>query len=170
MRPRLRWNRDGRRFTYQQVDRGHQRFRVIEVDARTGAARNLIDEKSETFIWTAHTENLNLTRVNWLEKTDEIIYVSERDGWRHLYLIDAEAGNVKNQITKGEWVVRGIERIDEDNRQIWFRASGRNAGQDPYFIHYYRVNFDGSGLVALTEGNGNHTVQYSPDRKFVIDT
>jgi len=45
-----------------------------------------------------------------------------------------------------------------------------NTDQDPYFIHFYRVNFDGSGLVALTEGNGNHSVQYSPDRKYIIDT
>ena len=59
---------------------------LIEVDAHTGKARNLIDEKTETFIWTAHAENVDLPSVNWLEKTDEIIYASERDGWRHLYL------------------------------------------------------------------------------------
>jgi hypothetical protein len=169
-RPRLHWNRDGTCLAYEQVDRGHQRFRVIEVDSQTGRTRNLIDEKTETFIWTVHTENLRLDRVNWLDKTDEIIYASERDGWRHLYLVDAKEGKVKNQITKGEWVVRGIDLIDEDARQVWFHASGMNPDQDPYFIHYYRINFDGSGLVALTEGNGNHSIQYSPDRKYIIDT
>jgi len=162
--------KDKRHFAYVKVDRGHQRYRVIEVDAQTGALRNLIDEKSETFIWTAHTEGLNLRYVNWLEKSDEMIYVSERDGWRHLYLVDTKEGRIKNQITKGEFVVRGIDKIDEENRQIWFRACGKNTDQDPYFIHFYRVNFDGSGLVALTEGNGNHSVQYSPDRKYIIDT
>jgi dipeptidyl aminopeptidase/acylaminoacyl peptidase len=168
--PRLRWKPDGRHFMYQKVDRGHQRFRVIEIDTHTGKARSLIDEQSKTFIWTAHTENLNLNLVNYLDGSDEIIYVSERDGWRHLYLIDTREGKVKNPITKGEYVVRGIDRIDEAKRQIWFRASGRNEGQDPYLIHYYRVNFDGTGLVALTEGNGSHTIQYSPDRKYLIDT
>ncbi|HEY2415463.1 MAG TPA: prolyl oligopeptidase family serine peptidase [Pirellulaceae bacterium] len=168
--PRLRWNEDGHTFTYQQVDRGHQRMRLAEVDAQTGKSRNLIDEKTETFIWTAHTENVNLRPINWLEKSDEIVYVSERDGWRHLYLVDAKEGAIKNQITKGEYVVRGIERIDEDKRQIWFRACGRNPDQDPYFIHFYRINFDGSGLVALTAGNGTHTVEYSPDRSYLIDT
>jgi dipeptidyl aminopeptidase/acylaminoacyl peptidase len=74
------------------------------------------------------------------------------------------------QITKGEWVIRGIDLIDETNRVVWFRASGKNANQDPYFIHYYRVNFDGSGLVALTQGDGNHLIEYSPDRKHYIDT
>jgi dipeptidyl aminopeptidase/acylaminoacyl peptidase len=168
--PRLRWSRDGRTFTYEKIDRGHQRFRLIEVDARSGAARNLIDEQTETFIWSAHAESAGVPRVTWLEKTDEIIYASERDGWRHLYLVDAQAGSVKNRITQGEWVVRGIDRIDEEQRQIWFRASGMVAGQDPHFIHFYRINFDGTGLVSLTAGDGNHTVQYSPDRQFLIDT
>ena len=168
--PRLRWNKDQRHFAYEKVDRGHQRFRVIEVDLVTGKARNIIDEKSETFIWTAHTENLRLNRVNWLDETDEIVYASEQDGWRHLYLVDAKQGKIAHQITKGDWVVRGIDRIDEQARQIWFNACGKNPDQDPYLIHYYRVNFDGSGLVALTEGNGYHSIQYSPDRKYIIDT
>jgi dipeptidyl aminopeptidase/acylaminoacyl peptidase len=168
--PRLRWARDGHTFTYQKTDRGHQRFRLIEVDAHTGGVRNLIDEQTDTFIWTAHTENLGIRPVTWLEQTDEIIYVSERDGWRHLYLIDAASGAIKNQITRGDWVVRGVDRIDEQERQVWFRAGGREPDQDPYLIHYYRVDFDGAGLVALTDGDGNHTVQYSPDRHYLIDT
>jgi dipeptidyl aminopeptidase/acylaminoacyl peptidase len=85
-----------------------------------------------------------------------------------LYLVDAKEGRIKNQITKGEWVVRGIDMIDEEARQIWFRASGKNAGQDPYFMHCYRVNFDGTGLVALTEGNGQHDIKFSPNRKYYI--
>ena len=169
-RPRLRWHKNGRHFAYEKIDRGHQRFRIIEVDSHTGRARDVIDERSATFIWTAHTENLRLERVNWLDQTDEIIYVSERDGWRHLYLIDAKQGRIKNQITKGQWVVRGIDRIDAETRQVWFHACGKNPDQDPYFVHYYRVNFDGSGLVTLTEGNGTHSVQYSPDRRYLIDT
>jgi dipeptidyl aminopeptidase/acylaminoacyl peptidase len=108
--------------------------------------------------------------VNWLSDSGEIIHVSESSGWRHLYLIDANAGRQKNPVTSGEWVVRGIERIDEPNRQVWFSASGVHLGQDPYLIHHGRVNFDGSGLVWLTAGDGNHTIQFSPDRRFIIDT
>jgi dipeptidyl aminopeptidase/acylaminoacyl peptidase len=173
LRPRLRWHKDGRHFAYEQTDRGHQRFRVIEVDSQTGKARNIINEKSETFIWTAHREALDragLPLVIYLDRTDELLYCSERDGWRHLYLIDAKEGKVKNQVTKGEWVVRGIDRVDEDKRQVWFRASGKNPGQDHYLIHYYRVNFDGTGLTALTERDGSHSVRFSPDRKYLIDT
>ncbi|MCH8829120.1 MAG: prolyl oligopeptidase family serine peptidase, partial [Planctomycetes bacterium] len=167
-RPRLRWDSEGRRFSYEKIDRGHQRFRLIEVDTRTGRTRNIIDEKTETFIWTSHSRRGRL--VTYLDRSDEIIYTSERDGWRHLYLIDAKSGKLINRITKGPWIVRGIDKFDEQKRQIWFRGSGRNPGQDPYLLHFYRVNFDGSGLVALTSGNGNHSIQYSPDRRFLIDT
>ncbi|MBN1806702.1 MAG: prolyl oligopeptidase family serine peptidase [Sedimentisphaerales bacterium] len=168
--PQLHWKKDQRHFAYEKIDRGHQRFRVIEVDSHTGQTCNLIDEKSETFIWTAHTENLRLNRVNWLDETNEIIYVSEMDGWRHLYLVSSKHRNNTQQITKGKWVVRGIDLIDENKRQIWFHASGKNPDQDPYMVHYYRINFDGTGLTELTEGNGTHSIRYSPDRRYLIDT
>ena len=167
-RPRLRWNRDGHRFTYEKTDRGHQRFRLIEVDSHTGESRTIFDEQTETFIWTAHGPNLRT--VTYLDESDELLVASERDGWRHLYLVDAEKGRIVNQITKGPWVVRGIDRVDEENRRVWFRASGVNPDQDPYLIHYYRINFDGSGFVALTEGNGTHSISPSPGRKYLLDT
>jgi dipeptidyl aminopeptidase/acylaminoacyl peptidase len=168
--PRLRWAKDGSTVSYPRTERGHQRYRLVEIDARTGKSRNLIDEKSETFIWTAHIENISVPLVSWLEKTDELIHVSEKSGWRHLYLIDAKTGQEKNAVTSGEFVVRGVDRIDEEKRRVWFRASGKEPDQDPYFVHHYRVNFDGTGLVALTEANGTHTVTYSPMRKYIIDT
>ncbi len=169
LRPRVQWSRDGKTAAWQQVDRGHQRFRVIEVEAATGNVRHRIDERTETFIWTAHTENLGLSTVNWLTNSEEILYVSEKSGWRHLYRV--EAGSAKmTPVTSGEWVLRAIDRIDEEARQVWFRASGVRPGQDPYLLHFGRVNFDGTGLVWLTEGDGNHSVQYSPDRRFLIDT
>ena len=121
---------------------------------------------------------MNAPSTSWLQKTDEIVYVSEKSGWRHLYLIDAKSGKEKNAITHGEFVVRGVDKIDEEKRQVWFWASGRNPDQDPYFMHYCRSNFDGTGFVALTEGNGEHTrqdergrlapPQFSPSRKYLI--
>jgi dipeptidyl aminopeptidase/acylaminoacyl peptidase len=168
--PKLRWTPDGRYVRYEKIDRGHQRFRIIEVDTFTGNTRNIIDEVTDTFIWTAHVLDHGIPRVNWLKQSNEIIYLSEQDGWRHLYLIDIAAGKTKHRITKGQFVVRYVDRIDEEKRQIWFRGSGRNAGQNPYLIHYYRVNFDGTRFTALTEGNGDHSIRYSPDGKYIIDT
>ena len=168
--PEIRWSSDGRHFTYEKVDRGHQRFRLIRVDSHTGESQTLVDEPTETFIWTAHPEGRGVALVTWLDGSNEFLYATERSGWRHLELHDATTGALKNVVTSGEYVVRGIDHIDEPNRQVWFRASGKIPGQDPYFIHHYRVNFDGTGLIALTDGNGNHSVQFSPNRKYMVDT
>ncbi|HAO96786.1 MAG TPA: hypothetical protein DCQ96_12075 [Verrucomicrobiales bacterium] len=167
--PRLRWSADGRMISYEKIDRGHQRFRVIEVDTFTGRHRNIIDEKTETFIWTEHALRLGMPKVNWLADQSEILFLSEKDGHRHIYLVDVASGDM-NPVTQGDFVVRKIDLIDEKKRQIWFRASGKNPDQDPYLMHFYRVNFDGTGLTALTEGNGDHEIQYSPDHRFIIDT
>jgi dipeptidyl aminopeptidase/acylaminoacyl peptidase len=161
----IRWDPDSKRFTFLYNQRGHQVMRLVAVDADTGAPSVLIEEQAKTFIdWT------NKVFLRRLERTQEAIWMSERDGWNHLYLYDTAAGRVKNQITKGEWVVRGVDRVDADKRQIWFRAGGIRPGQDPYYIHYCRVNFDGSGLTILTEGNGTHSVQFSPDRRYLVDS
>lgn len=168
--PRIHWLKDGKRFVYQKIDRGHQRFRLVEVDAHTGESRNLIDEKSDTFIWTAHTNDLGIAKVTWLEKTDEALFISEQSGWMHFYLVDVAKGGELREITKGEYVIRGLDWVDEEKRQIWFQAAGRDAEQDPYFVHYFRINFDGTDLVQLTEGNGNHSVQFSPTREYLIDS
>jgi dipeptidyl aminopeptidase/acylaminoacyl peptidase len=100
----------------------------------------------------------------------EIIWASERDGWEHLYLYDGATGKVKNQITKGDWLVRNVDYVDDAKRQIWFEAGGSIPGQDPYFTQYYRINFDGTGLTRLTDANGTHTVSFSHDRKFYVDS
>ena len=76
---------------------------------------------------------------------------------------------LKNQITAGEWIVRDVVYVDEKNRQIVFQASGKEEG-DPYFIYYYRINFDGTGLKRITEGEGMHEASFSPDKKFLVDT
>src|SRR5581483_8295773 len=168
------WWKDGRGFTFEYNQRGHQVYRVIEVDGATGRPKALIDEESQAFIdYRPLVPNPRDTgkkvRID-LNDGKEIIWMSERDGWAHLYLYDGVTGKLKNQITKGNWVVRAIEKVDEQKRQIWFQASGMYPGKDPYFIHYYRINFDGTGLTAFTKADGNHTVTFSPDMKYYVDT
>ncbi len=159
------WTPDSKSFYFYYNQRGHQVVRVIKIDAETGETTVIIDEQSDTFIDYAHKKYLE-----YLDDTNEIIWSSERDGWNHLYLYDMKTGQVKNQITKGDWLWRRVEKLDTESRQIWFSASGYYDGQDPYFMHYFRVNFDGTGLVALTEGDGTHSIRYSPDRKYYVDT
>jgi dipeptidyl aminopeptidase/acylaminoacyl peptidase len=161
--PELRWTRDHRHFTYEKMDRGYSRWRIVEVDAETGQSQALVDDHPATFFDSTSKYSYYCTG------SDEVVWRSERDGWGHLYLTDAD-GTIHSQITKGTWVVRGVEKVDEKTRQIVFSASGMNPQEDPYFVHYYRVNFDGTGLTALTPAAGNHSAQFSPDGASVVDT
>lgn len=162
--PWIHWRpNDNNFFTFEKADRGHQRFRIIEVNANTGATRNLIDQQTSTFIYESRI-------FSWYTAaSNEIIWSSEKDGYNHLYLVDAVKGGVKNAITGGNWVVRKVDSIDESKREVWFQASGMNAGEDPYNIHYYRIGFDGKKLVSLTPANASHFCTFSPDRKYFID-
>jgi dipeptidyl aminopeptidase/acylaminoacyl peptidase len=135
--------------------------------------RPLIDERSQTFIYyNTVAEGLSGGRRYRHSVNDgkEIVWASERDGWEHLYLYDGLAGKVKNQITKGDWLVRNVVDVDDARRQIVFEAGGSIPGQDPYFVQYCRINFDGTGLTKLTEADGTHTVTFSPDKKYYVDT
>jgi dipeptidyl aminopeptidase/acylaminoacyl peptidase len=167
------WRKDSRGFTFEYNQRGHQVYRVIEVDAATGKPRALISDEPRTF-FDYRPANGGLADSGKKYRYDlsdgkEIIWMSERDGWSHLYLYDGATGAVKNQITKGDWVVRGVQRVDEAKRQIWFSAGGMYRDQDPYFAYYYRINFDGSGLTHLTSAAANHNGAYSSDGQFFVD-
>ncbi len=168
------WWKDGRGFTFEYNQRGHQVYRVIEVDATTGKARAVIEETSPTFIdYRPLNAGLSDTGKEYrfdIDNGKEIVWASERDGWEHLYLYDGVTGKVKNQITHGNWVVRAVDRVDTDARQIWFQAAGMDANQDPYFTHFCRINFDGTGLVRFTEADGNHEVTFSADHQYYVDT
>lgn len=160
---RLAWRKDSRTLTFEYTRRGHQVYRLIEVDATTGRARTVISEEPETF-------NGGRTFRHEVNDGREIVWLSERDGWHHLYLIDGATGKVKNRITKGDWIVRGVHKVDDAARQIWFSASGMYPGKDPYLVHDYRIGFDGSGLLTLTEADANHDVAFSPDMQYFVDT
>ncbi len=160
----IRWSPDSSEFTFVYNQRGHQVLRLIGVDAENGDVRTIVDEQSESFV-----DYAGKNFAHHVDDTNELIWMSERDGWNHLYLVDMTSGDVKAQITKGEWVVRGVQRLDEAERQIWFRAGGLYPEQDPYHVHFARVNFDGSGLCVLTEGDGTHEIEFSPDGDYFID-
>ena len=113
------WWKDGRAFTFEYNQRGHQVYRVIEVEAATGKARALISEEPQTFFsYRPLTGSLRETGTRYrfdLNDGKEILWASERDGWRHLYLYDGTTGLVKNQVTKGDWVVRAVDKVDESS-------------------------------------------------------
>ncbi len=162
---RITWRPDSKAYTFEFNQRGHQVYQVVKVNADNGDCRVIINEQSDTFI-----DYSGKYFRHDIKDGEQIIWASERDGWNHLYLIDGNSGKVIQQITKGDWVIRGIEKVDEEKETIIFKAGGRNADEDPYFIHYCKVNFDGSGLVDLTPEKMNHDAVFSKDYKWMVDT
>lgn len=161
---RVRWEADSKTFTFLYNQRGHQQMKWVEVTAESGSMRAVIDESVKTFIdWT------NKVFLQGLPDTSEAIWMSERSGYNHLYLIDFKSGKVKNPITSGNWVVRRVENINVDTRTATFWASGFEANHDPYQQYLCQVKFDGTGFKNLTPGDGDHTVTRSPNREFMVD-
>ena len=161
----FRWRSDSKAFTFVYNQRGHQIVRIVAVEADSGKARAIVEEQSKTFI-----DYSQKMFVHHLDDTRELIWASERDGWNHLYLFDNVDGSFKRQLTTGSWVVRGVDRVDEEAREVWFRAVGIHPEQDPYQVHHARVSLDGGDPVILTDGDGTHTVDRSPDGRYLIDT
>lgn len=161
--PGVEWLPEGNALI-EAPQRGYQRFILYQLEPDSKTIKPLVDESEKTFFDTTSE------RHRALEGSPELIWRSERDGYGHFYLIDRATAKVKNQITKGPWVTRDILWLDEKTRELCFTANGREAGEDPYYLHTYVVKLDGTGLRELTDGVGTHTVQFSPDRRFLIDT
>ncbi|WP_336828997.1 S9 family peptidase [Sphingobacterium multivorum] len=161
----LSWRDDSRAFTFEYNKRGHQVYGVMQMDANSGMSSYLIREQNKTFI-----DYSGKKYREDLADGKEIVWASERDGWNHLYLYDGSTGKVKNQITKGNWVVRKVVHVDADKRTVIFEGSGMNAEEDPYLIHYYSIGLDGKGLKLLTEENANHQAFFNKDYSLFVDT
>ena len=160
----LGWSADSKEYRLIYNQRGHQVLRIVGIDIE-GKTRTLVEDTSKTFIDYSSKQYYHEIR-----NTSELIWASERDGWNHLYLFDLSTGKLKNQITKGEWVVRSVDRVDDVARQIWVKVLGVFKDQDPYYAHLARVNFDGTDFTVLTEGDGTHSWTWSTDKKRLTDT
>ena len=159
------WSPDTKSLAFVSSTRDHKSAKLRIANVETGEVRDVFEER----VATQYESGQGETNWRYLPATNEAIWYSERDDWGHLYLYDLATGRVKNQITKGNWVVTRINRVDIPNRVIYFEANGREEGRDPYLSHFYRVNLDGSGLTLLTPEDGNHQVTWSPDGKYFVD-
>ena len=177
------WDKSGKNVTFEFNERGHHNFRVLELSAETGRVRPLIEEHNDKYINYSRQYRYDFDNGKY------ILWTSERDGYNHIYLYDRKSGKLVRQVTKGGYYVRGIQRVDEENGVIYFSANGRSglresdrrgknaafAGtnateEDPYLIHYYKININGKGLTCLTPEEGNHSAIYTDDMKYLIDT
>jgi dipeptidyl aminopeptidase/acylaminoacyl peptidase len=159
------WSEDGKWLAFVSTSRDHKNEKFRIANAITGKVREVFEEN----VRTQYESGWGTINWKFLQKTNEIIWFSERDNWGHLYLYDAATGKLKNQITKGEFVVSEMAKVDEQSRSIYFYAFGLQK-ESPYFQSLYKIGFDGKGMTLLTPGAGYHQVQFSPSGKYILDT
>jgi dipeptidyl aminopeptidase/acylaminoacyl peptidase len=146
---------------FTRLSRDMHKLDVCLADTASGEVKTLIEERLNTYI-----ESKPLRLVNGGQ---ELIFWSERDGWAHFYLYDANTGQLKNRITEGEFVATGLDSIDDKLRVMYFNAAGREKGEDPYYTHLYRVGLDGTGVKLLNPGNASHNVAMVDSMKFFVN-
>jgi dipeptidyl aminopeptidase/acylaminoacyl peptidase len=159
------WNPDGSELAFLSTSRDHKQEKFRIANALSGEVREVFEE----VVKTQYESGQGAINWRYLPKTKEIIWYSERDDWGHLYLYDAATGKMKNQITKGNWVVTRLIKVDEKNRQLYFVACGTQP-ENPYFAQFYKINFDGKNLTLLSPGAGTHSISLSPSENYFIDT
>jgi dipeptidyl aminopeptidase/acylaminoacyl peptidase len=161
----MQWSPDSTRIVFVSTSRDHKQEVVRLADPETGEVRDIFEEKASTYFESGS----DYPTWRFLAASNEVVWFSERDNWGHLYLYDLETGQLKNQITSGDWVVLELLRVDEKNRKIFLLGSGREKGRDPYFRHLYSVGFDGRNLRLLTPEDADHDVSLSPSGRLIID-
>jgi dipeptidyl aminopeptidase/acylaminoacyl peptidase len=154
------WCADGRSLLYQVIDREHKRLQIVRADAASGSIHPILTETSDTYIDTPMT--LSPVLVRPLE-SGGFVYLSERDGWRHLYRYD-ENGRLVRRLTTGGWPVEDIARIDD--RWVYFTA----ARDKPYQAALYRVALKGGRIERLTPEGNARDIAFSPDGHSVVLT
>jgi len=159
------WNADASQLAFVSTSRDHKQERFRIADAATGAVREVFEET----VPTQYESGWGSINWRYLANTNEIIWFSERDNWGHLYLYDALTGKLKNQVTKGDWVVTKLLKVDEKKRELYFVVDGREP-ENPYFSQFYKIGFDGKRLTLLTPEDGNHAVTLSPSKDYFIDS
>jgi dipeptidyl-peptidase 4 len=162
----VQWGPDAANLVFVSSSRDHKQATLRVANASTGEVRDVLEEKVATQYESGWVHE------NWqyLASSNEVIWFSERSNWGHLYLYDFLTGQLKHQITSGDWVVTELVRVDEKERVVYFLATGREPGQNPYFHHLYRIDLDGQNLKLLTPEVGNHTIALAPSGKFFTDS
>ena len=170
--PRMEWAASSDELVVQQLNRRQDTNIVMLADARSGKARPILTEKDEAWVdvsWgDIDWDRTGIARgdVEWVDQGKRFLWASERDGWRHIYSISRDGGDVKN-ITPGNYDVITVERVDAQNGWVYFLASPENATQR----YLYRVRIDGTGKEErLTPASvpGVHSYNISPRGEFAI--
>lgn len=160
------WLPDGSGLVVFRMSRDCKRVDLFVANAATGEVRKLLTEEGDTFQRIQH--DIYYNRKLGLSLTPDgqhVLWLSERDGWKHLYEYDLQ-GRLVAQLTSGEWAVETVEKVLGGH--VYFTA--RHDAKRPYDVHLCRVPLGGGKIERLTQGEGVHRVQFSPDGQCLLDT
>jgi len=158
--PSLWLSKTADKLYFSRSSRDLYRVDICVADTTSGEVKVLIEERLNTYVETRS--------LGFVNNGKELIHWSERDGWAHFYLFNGD-GTLKNQITTGPFHCDRIQGIDSKNRVLYFTANAREKNEDPYYLHLYRVNFNGSGLKILNKENFNHAVRMDDEQLFFVN-
>lgn len=154
------WLGDNENFYVSRVSRDLKKVDFCLANVNVDTVKTLVEERLNTYVETRSVRTVNNGK--------EFIWWSERTGWAHLYLYDGD-GKLKNAITSGEYHVEDVVAVDPVQRVIYFTANAKESGENPYYTHQYRVNFDGSNLRLLNPGDFNHEANVSDNGKYFVN-
>jgi dipeptidyl aminopeptidase/acylaminoacyl peptidase len=157
----LHWDKTSAKLRFLRMDRLVRNIEFCTYDLAKGEAKCLIGEGFEN-------SSISTQPMRYLDDSAEMIWWSERTGWGHFYLYERN-GKLKNPITAGNYRASAIVALDTKHRLLYFRANAREAGENVYQNHMYRVQLDGGGLTLLDPGNADHDSRLSPSRQFLVD-
>lgn len=156
----LLWLGTNDKFYLTGTSRDLKKVDVLVASIASADVKPLIQERLNTYVETR--------KLGLVSGGKELIQWSERDGWAHFYLYD-ENGKLKNQITSGAFHCEDIVGIDEQKRILYFSANGKEGSEDPYYLHLYKINFDGSGMKLLNPGEFEHGMSMDDSKEFFVD-
>ena len=155
----VRWSNESGILFADYSERGYQKSYVKRINLKTGEEQTIIQETSDTNI-----DNFNYTLV---EEQGKVLFLSERSGWRQLYAYNLQKGKT-TALTSGQFHINQISHIDKKKGLVYFLASGKEEGNNPYHQQLYVVNFKGK-LSLLTPEKTHHSIQFSDDGKYFVD-
>jgi dipeptidyl aminopeptidase/acylaminoacyl peptidase len=170
----IHWGKTGDELRFVHRDRLQRHLEFCSLNTKTGETKCLVADGFDAAF-------LDFQAPRYVDESDEMIWWSERSGWGHFYLYGRD-GTLKNPITSGSWRASRIVEVDGKNRLLYFTGNGREAGENIYYNHLYRVRFDGTDLTLLDPSDSchcthenhcrgaNHQSYLSPSKRFIVTT
>lgn len=159
--PRMEWSEDSKFILFQHLNRLQNTNQVISGDPVTGETRLILTDRDDAWVEV-------MDKWRWIEAGSRFLWLSERDGWQHLYAVSLASQEI-NLLTPGEFDVISIAGIDELQACVYFIASPF----DPTQRYLYRVPLDGSGdavRVSPADQQGTHSYDFSKDGRWAFHT